>query len=116
MPGPRTSHVAARLGVSPRTVQRHVKEGLLTPAFRTAGGQARFTSEQVEQLSCHANSGKSPTATRSTTSTTSSGTTRRRDARSASRWMQETLMWQRIVSRNGSHTGGRSERSGSGSR
>jgi excisionase family DNA binding protein len=45
-----TSHdVARRLGVNRRTVARWVREGRLTPAYTTPGGQHRFHWEDVRR-------------------------------------------------------------------
>ncbi|MGW5791003.1 excisionase family DNA-binding protein [Saccharopolyspora sp. NPDC003752] len=43
-----SSEVARKLGVSRQTVARWVREGVITPAFVTAGGQGRFDLEQVK--------------------------------------------------------------------
>jgi excisionase family DNA binding protein len=98
--------VATRLGVTRSTVQRYVKEGLLIPAFRTAGGQARFTSEQVEQLLCPEKSEKSlgslGSMVRRTASGTPSGMTRPSDGRSASRFIRELQLKHRLGLRPGS--------------
>jgi excisionase family DNA binding protein len=46
-----STDVAKRLSVSNRTVARWVREGRLTPAYTTPGGQHRFDWESVrEQL------------------------------------------------------------------
>jgi excisionase family DNA binding protein len=45
-----TSHdVARRLGVNRRTVARWVREGRLTPAYTTPGGQHRFNWDDVRR-------------------------------------------------------------------
>lgn len=38
------------LGISRRTLQRWVRQGLIAPAFRTPTGHARFTCEQMDDL------------------------------------------------------------------
>ena len=43
--------VADRLRVEPESVRRWVKEGKLTVAGRTPGGQLRFNEEDVNALS-----------------------------------------------------------------
>jgi len=44
-----SSEVARRAGVSRRTVASWVQQGILTPAFVTAGGQGRFRWSSVEE-------------------------------------------------------------------
>jgi excisionase family DNA binding protein len=41
---------ARELGVTTRTVERWIAAKRVTPAWRTLGGHARFTWEQVEAL------------------------------------------------------------------
>ncbi|GGJ01543.1 hypothetical protein GCM10011581_43430 [Saccharopolyspora subtropica] len=44
-----SSEVARELGVTRQTVARWVRQGIITPAAVTAGGQARFDVDQVKQ-------------------------------------------------------------------
>lgn len=44
-----STQVAERLAVSPKTVSRWAKQGLLGHA-RTLGGHRRFPAEQIDQL------------------------------------------------------------------
>ena len=42
-----TSELAKRLGVAARTLQRWRQDGVITPAFVTVGGQARWDEADV---------------------------------------------------------------------
>lgn len=42
-----SGEVADELGLSPRTISRYAREGLITPELVTAGGQYRFNLEKV---------------------------------------------------------------------
>lgn len=53
-----SSVVARRFGVTPMTVRRWVKAGVLTPVLTTPGGHMRFRIEDVEALA-HAHEPKS---------------------------------------------------------
>ncbi|WP_282975243.1 MerR family transcriptional regulator [Saccharopolyspora erythraea] len=44
-----SSEVARELGVTRQTVARWVRQGIVTPAAVTAGGQARFRLDEVKQ-------------------------------------------------------------------
>jgi excisionase family DNA binding protein len=44
-----STDVAKRLSVSNRTVARWVREGKLTPAYTTPGGQHRFRWDEVRK-------------------------------------------------------------------
>ncbi|WP_346072228.1 MerR family transcriptional regulator [Saccharopolyspora thermophila] len=44
-----SSEVARELGVARQTVARWVREGVITPAVVTAGGQGRFNIEEVKR-------------------------------------------------------------------
>lgn len=44
-----SGEVARRLGVTTSTVSAWVRQGLITPAVRTAGGRLRFRWSQVER-------------------------------------------------------------------
>jgi excisionase family DNA binding protein len=41
--------LSRRLGISPRTVARWVREGRLTPEYTTPGGQYRFRWDDVRK-------------------------------------------------------------------
>jgi excisionase family DNA binding protein len=43
-----TGQVAKRLGVAPATVSAWVRQGVLTPFFRSPGGRNRFRWSEVE--------------------------------------------------------------------
>ena len=43
-----TGQVAKRLGVSPATVSGWVRQGVLTPFFRSPGGRNRYRWSEVE--------------------------------------------------------------------
>ncbi|OZM83585.1 AlpA family transcriptional regulator [Pseudonocardia sp. MH-G8] len=46
-----TGEVARAVGLSRQTIQRYMREGLLTPVFTTTGGHARWRLDEVlEQL------------------------------------------------------------------
>lgn len=42
-----TSKAAAILGVHPQTLRRYEAEGLVTPAFRTKGGERRYLRSTI---------------------------------------------------------------------
>ncbi|WP_092522812.1 helix-turn-helix domain-containing protein [Actinopolyspora saharensis] len=44
-----TKEVADEIGVARQTVSRWVREGVITPARRTAGGQSRFDLDEVKR-------------------------------------------------------------------
>ncbi|GAA0516687.1 hypothetical protein GCM10011581_46680 [Saccharopolyspora subtropica] len=44
-----SSEVARELGVARQTVNRWVREGVITPIIVTAGGQGRFDIEEVKR-------------------------------------------------------------------
>lgn len=46
--------VARRMGVATRTVGKWLERGLITPSWRTLGGHARFTVEDVERYKTEA--------------------------------------------------------------
>lgn len=46
--------VARLLGVSTRTVGKWLERGLIAPTWRTLGGHARFTTEDVERYKAEA--------------------------------------------------------------
>lgn len=49
-----TKEVADEIGVARQTVSRWVRDGVITPARRTAGGQSRFDLDDVKrQLKAH---------------------------------------------------------------
>jgi len=48
--GIRISDAAARAGVSARTLRYYEELGLLTPSLYTAGGERRYTDEDLEHL------------------------------------------------------------------
>ncbi len=48
--GLRISDAAARAGVSARTLRYYEELGLLTPSLYTAGGERRYTSDDLEHL------------------------------------------------------------------
>lgn len=43
-----SAELAAKLGLSTRSISRYAKEGKITPALRTPGGQYRWDLEQVK--------------------------------------------------------------------
>jgi DNA-binding transcriptional MerR regulator len=46
-----TTELARALGLSPRSIQRYVTDGLITPDFTTPGGHYRWNVDRVrEQL------------------------------------------------------------------
>lgn len=50
-----SGEVADELGLSPRTISRYAREGIITPELITAGGQYRFNLDRVrEDLRKHA--------------------------------------------------------------
>jgi DNA-binding transcriptional MerR regulator len=52
MPEPRvvsTTALARALGLSPRSIQRYVTAGLITPEFVTPGGHYRWDVDNVRQ-------------------------------------------------------------------
>ncbi|NYZ11188.1 excisionase family DNA-binding protein [Azospirillum sp. RWY-5-1] len=51
---------AAALGVSTRSVERWVSQGLVSPAWRTPGGHARFGRDQIEELKAKGKGRKPP--------------------------------------------------------
>lgn len=50
----RTAEAAQELSLDPSTLARWARQGIVTPAFRTAGGQARWNMRQLrEQVAQH---------------------------------------------------------------
>lgn len=49
-PGLRIGEVAARAGVSPRTLRYYEERGIFQPAVYTAGGERRYDPSAVDQL------------------------------------------------------------------
>lgn len=50
-----TQAAAARLHVSTSTVTKWLRSGVLKPTWRTAGGQARFTAEDLDKQRAEVN-------------------------------------------------------------
>lgn len=45
----RTAEAARELSLDPSTLARWARQGIIRPAFRTAGGQARWDMDQLRQ-------------------------------------------------------------------
>lgn len=55
-----TAQAAKALHISPATLQRWAREGRINPEAKTAGGHARWSDEQIEQLRAQMTQGSLP--------------------------------------------------------